>query len=209
MLKLFYAMVMEDVEGAGRHLAAVSQTDPQSDVSGFRNAVKEVARKWRRDSRFEEFSLALLILECIQLGARYHLYFPVELVLMVKGLVTYEGVGYMLDPDFDVAEISQRYVGRIFRHEYSPNRLLREGLRIAPDLFTAAMQMPRLVSEGLSVLEERTRRRPQRPLTGVRATLYGGACLVSGSLLIGLDGPWYIAAILMTVGVLLPLRRGE
>jgi ubiquinone biosynthesis protein len=209
MLKLFYAMVMEDFEGAARHLAAVSQTDPQSDVSGFRNAVKEVARKWRRDSRFEEFSLALLILECIQLGARYHLYFPVELVLMVKGLVTYEGVGYMLDPDFDVAEISQRYVGRIFRHEYSPNRLLKEGLRIAPDLFTAAMQMPRLVSEGLSVLEERTRRRPQRPLTGVRATLYGGACLVSGSLLIGLDGPWYIAAILMTIGVLLPLRRGE
>jgi ubiquinone biosynthesis protein len=209
MLELFYSMVMEDYEGAARHLAAVSQTEPRSDVQGFRRAVKEVARRWRTNARFEEFSLALLILECIQLGARYHLYFPVEMVLMVKALVTYEGVGYLLDPDFNVAEVSERFVGQIFRREYSPARLSREFLRIAPDLFDAAMKLPLLVSESIGALEERTRRRPQRPLTGVRATLYGGACLVAGAILIGLDGPWLLAAILLVIGVLLPLRRGD
>jgi len=209
LLELFYAMVMEDFEGAARHLAAVSQTEERSDVAGFRRAVKEVARKWRHHARFEEFSLALLILECIQLGGRYHLYFPVELVLMVKGLVTYEGVGYLLNPDFNVAEVSERFVGRIFRQEYSPARLLKEGLRVAPDLFDAILKLPLLVSEGLGVLEERTRRRPQRPFTGVRATLYGGACLVAGAILVGLDGPWPLAVILLVMGVLLPLRRGD
>jgi len=209
MLELFYALVMQDYEGAARHLAAVSQTEPRSDVPGFRRAVKEVARRWRTDSRFEEFSLALLILECIQLGARYRLYFPVEMVLMVKALVTYEGVGYLLDPDINIPEISERFVGRIFRQEYSPARLYREGLRVAPDLFDAVMKLPRLVSEGIGALEERTRRRPQRPLTGVRATLYGGACLVAGAILIGLDGPWPLAAIFLIIGVLLPLRRGD
>ena len=209
LLELFYALVMEDFEGAARHLSAVSQTEARSDVAGFRRAVKEVARKWRRHARFEEFSLALLILECIQLGGRYHLYFPVELVLMVKGLVTYEGVGYLLNPDFNVAEVSERFVGRIFRQEYSPARLLKEGLRVAPDLFDAVLKLPLLVSEGLGVLEERTRRRPQRPFTGVRATLYGGACLVAGAILIGLDGPWPLATVLLIIGVLLPLRRGD
>ena len=209
MLELFYSMVMEDYEGAARHLAAVSQTEPQSDVPGFRRAVKEIARRWRIHARFDEFSLALLILECIQLGARYHLYFPVEMVLMVKALVTYEGVGYLLDPDFNVAEVSERFVGEIFRQEYSPARLFREGLRVTPDLFDAVLKLPLLVSEGLGVLEQRTQRRPQRPLTGVRATLYGGACLVAGAILVGLDGPWLLAAMLLTVGVLLPLRRGD
>jgi ubiquinone biosynthesis protein len=209
LLELFYAMVMEDFEGAARHLAAVSQTDPRSDVPGFRSAVKEVARRWRRQARFEDFSLALLILECIQLGARYHLYFPVEMVLMVKALVTYEGVGYLLDPDFNVAEVSERHIRQIFRQEYSPARLLKEGLRVAPDIFDAALKLPLLVSEGLAMMEGRTRRKPQRPLTGVRATLYGGACLVAGAILIGLKGPWPLAALLFTIGVLLPLRRGE
>jgi ubiquinone biosynthesis protein len=209
MLELFYALVMQDYEGAARHLAAVSQTEPRSDVPGFRRAVKDVARRWRTDSRFEEFSLALLILECIQLGARYRLYFPVEMVLMVKALVTYEGVGYLLDPDINIPEISERFVARIFRQEYSPARLYREGLRVAPDLFDAVIKLPLLVSEGIGALEERTRRRPQRPLTGVRATLYGGACLVAGAILVGLDGPWLLAAILLVIGVLLPLRRGD
>ena len=209
LLELFYAMVMEDFEGAARNLAVVSQTEPRSDVPGFRRAVKEVARKWRSQARFEDFSLALLILECIQLGARYHLYFPVDMVLMVKALVTYEGVGYLLDPDFNVAEVSERHIRHIFRQEYSPSRLLKEGLRVAPSLFDAALKLPLLVSEGLAMMEERTRRRPQRPLTGVRATLYGGACLVAGAILIGLEGPWYLAALLLTVGLLLPLRRGD
>jgi ubiquinone biosynthesis protein len=209
LLELFYAMVMEDFEGAARHLAAVSHSDPRSDVPGFRRAVKEVARRWRRQARFEDFSLALLILECIQLGARYHLYFPVDMVLMVKALVTYEGVGYLLDPDFNVAEVSERHIRHIFRQEYSPARLMKEGLRVAPDLFDAALKLPLLVSEGLSMMEERTRRKPQRPLTGVRATLYGGACMVAGAILIGLDGPWLLAVLLFTVGVLLPLRRGD
>ena len=128
---------------------------------------------------------------------------------MVKALVTYEGVGYMLDPDFSVADVSERHVRHIFRQEYSPAKLAKEGLRVAPDIFDAALKLPLLVSEGLSMMEERTRRRPQRPLTGVRATLYGGACMIAGAILIGLDGPLILAVLLLTVGVLLPLRRGE
>ncbi len=209
LLELFYSMVMEDFDGAARHLASVSQTEPRSDVAGFRTAVREVARRWRRQARFEEFSLALLILECIQLGARYRLYFPVDMVLMVKALVTYEGVGYILDPKFNVADVSARHVGRIFRQEYSLNRLRIEVLRVAPDIVDALFKTPRLVSEGLSALEERTRRRPQRPLAGVRATLFGGACLVSGAILVGLGGPWFLAAVFMIMGLLLPLRRGD
>ncbi len=209
LLELFYAMVMEDFEGAARHLAAVSQKDPRSDVPGFRRAVREVARKWRRHAKFEEFSLAMLILECVQLGARYHLYFPVDMVLMVKGLVTYEAVGYLLDPDFNVAEVSEKYVGAILRQEYSPSRVWKELVRVAPDILDAVLKTPLLVSEGLGALEERTHRRPQRPLSGIRATLFGGAFLVAGTILVALDGPWFLAALFMIIGVLLPLRRGE
>ncbi len=209
LLEVFFSMVMEDFDGAARNLAAVSHTEPGSDIAGFRRAVKEVARRWRRQARFEDFSLALLILECIQLGARYRLYFPVEMVLMVKALVTYEGMGYLLDPDFNVAEVSQRYIGETFRSEYSPLRLFREGFRMAPDLFDALFKMPLLVSEGLGYLEDRMQRRPQRPLSGVRATLFGGACLVAGAILVAFDGPLLLAIALLTVGVLLPLRRGD
>jgi len=208
LLHLFYSLIIEDFERASRYLAAVSRTGERSDVLGFRTAVKEVARRWRRRANFDDFSLALLMLECVQLGARYRLYFPVEMVLMVKALITYEGVGYLLDPDFNVAEVSRRHVARIFRLEFSPIRLFREGVRAAPDIFDAFVKMPLLVSEGLSMLEERSNKPMQKPLTGTRATILGGFCLVSGAILMAFDGPWAVSLILVVLGLLLPLRRG-
>jgi ubiquinone biosynthesis protein len=209
LMYLFYSLVIEDYEGAARHLSDVAQIDPRSDVVAFRRAVKELCRRWRRDATFEDFSLALLILEATRLGARYQMYFPVEMVLMVKALVTYEGVGYMLDREFNVAEVTQRHVGQIFRHRFSPGRLMREGARIAPDLIEAVSRLPILMSESLRFLEQRTRHTPSTPLRGTRATLFGGFCLVAGAILVAFDGPWPLWVALLTIGVLLPLRRGS
>jgi ubiquinone biosynthesis protein len=207
LLYTFYGMVMEDYENAARHLADVARTDPRSDVPGYRRAMKELCRRWRRSANFEEFSLAMLLLESVQLGARYHLYFPVEMVLMVKALVTYEGVGYIMNPSFDVAEVSQRHVYRIFRSQFSPVRLLREGLRGAPDMVDALVRLPVLVNEGLRIMEQQTRRPPASPLSGLRGTLYGGFCLVSGAILAAMGGPWPLWSGLIFLGLLVPLRK--
>ena len=142
--------------------------------------MKELCRRWRRSASFEELSLALLMLESVQLGARYRMYFPVEMVLMVKALITYEGVGYLMDNKFDVAEVSQRHVYRIFRSQLSPMRLVREGLRGAPEIMEAVVRLPLLVSETLRILEQQTRRPPQTPLAGIRGTIASRASQTDG-----------------------------
>lgn len=209
LMNLFHSLVVENFDAAARHLAEVSHAEPGADFVGFRRAVKELCRRWRRDATFENFSLALMILEATQLGARYNLYFPVEMVLMVKALVTYEGVGYLLDREFNVAEVSQRQISRIFRQQFSPRRLLRDAQNLAPELLDAVGRLPALVSTTQRFLEQRTLHRPEPPLRGLRATLFGGFCLVGGALLVAFDGPWPLWALLLTLGVLLPLRRGN
>jgi len=209
LMNLYHALVMENFDSAARHLADVAYPGRGADAVTFRRAVRELCRRWRRDASFESFSLALLILEATRLGARYNLYFPVEMVLMVKALITYEGVGYLLDRNFDVAEVSSRHIGRIFRHQFSPQRLIREAKDIAPELLDAAMRIPALVSESLRYLEQQNRRQPVRPLRGLRATVFGGFCLLSGAILVVFGGPWMVAVPLLILGLLLPLRRGD
>jgi ubiquinone biosynthesis protein len=209
LMNLYHSLVMENFDSAGRYLADVAYAERGADVVAFRRAVRELSRRWRRDATFENFSLALLILEATRLGARYKLYFPVEMVLMVKALVTYEGVGYMLDKDFNVAEVSARHIGRIFRQQFSPRQLLAEVRQLAPELLDAATRMPALVSESLRYLEQQTRQQPVRPFRGLRSTILGGFCLVSAAILIAFGGPWPMWAALLALGVLLPLRRGE
>ncbi len=209
LFSTYYGMVMGNFDQAARHLSEVAQTDEKSDVPGFRRAMRELCRKWRRSSKFEQESLAMLMLHSVQLGARYRMYYPVELVLMVKALITYEGVGYMMDPSFDVAEVSERHLYRIFRSRLSPASLFQQGLRAAPDLVEALVRMPQLVTEGLRILEQQTRRRPERPLTGIRGTLFGGFALVSGAILVAFEGPWPVAIALIVLGLVVPLRRGR
>ena len=136
------------------------------------------------------------------------MYFPVELVLMVKALVTFEGVGHVLLPDFDVAEVSRRHMRRVFLEQFSPVRMIREGLRGTPELVDALVKLPSLVTEGVRVLERSTRAPAEHPLTGIRGTLIAGFCLVAGAILMAFGQPWPVWGALLAAAVLLAFRRG-
>jgi len=209
LLYHFYSLVMGDFTNAARHLTLVADPGRGADMAAFRRAVEDLYRRWRRSATFEDFSLALLVLEAIRLGAKYRMYFPVEMVLMVKALVTYEGVGYLLDQEFNVADVSVRHVNTVFRQTFNPLRLLREGLRSAPELMDAVVKTPLLMAEGLHVLERQSRRQPENPTTGLRGTVFGGFCVLAASVLLAADGPWFVWSILMGLGLLLSLRRGD
>ncbi|HYH47709.1 MAG TPA: AarF/UbiB family protein, partial [Thermoanaerobaculia bacterium] len=204
----YFALVMGDAEGAARYLSAIARTGTNSNPVGFRREVTEILVRWHQNANFREFSLAQLVMYTTNLGAHYRMYFPVEMVLMVKALVTFEGVGQVMKPGLDIAAVSQEHINRIFLHQFSPLRIARESLRNAPDLFEAISSAPMLITEGLRLLEQ-ARRPTENPLAGLRGTLFGGFCLVAGAILAGAGGPWYIWGTLFLVGILTALHRGR
>jgi ubiquinone biosynthesis protein len=209
LMYYYYSLVTGDHENAARYLAAVAQPGRGADVAGFRREVSEISARWHRASDFETFSLAQLVLESVTRGARFGMYFPVELVLMVKALITFEGVGHVLLPGFDVAEVSRRHIRRVFLEQFSPLRMIRDELRSAPDLVDALVKLPTLVTEGVRVLERSTRAPVEHPLSGVRGTLLAGFCLVAGSILLAFGAVWPVWGTLFGAAFLLAFRRGS
>ncbi len=208
LLYYYYCLVTGDPASAARYLTSVAEPAAGGDLDGFRREVEEVSRRWQRSSSFEDFSFARLILESVSLGAEFRVYFPIETVLMTKALVTFEAVGHMLKPGFDVAEASRGHITRIILQRFSPWRLARESLRGAPELIDAMVKAPTLVSEGLRLLEHSAKRRNENPLAGVRGTLFGGFCIVAGAILAGTGYPWPLWALLMLIGVAAGLNKG-
>lgn len=207
-LYYYYSLVMGDAEGAARYLAGIARTTPSSDPVGFRREVTEILLRWHQNANFREFSLAQLIMYTTNLGAHYRMYFPVEMVLMVKALVTFEGVGQVLKPGLDVAAVSQEHVNKIFLHQFSPFRMAKDALRGAPEVIEAIAKAPMLVTEGLRLLEQ-ARRPTQNPLAGLRGTLFGGFCMLAGAVLVTGGRPWYLWAPLFVVGIFAALHRGR
>ncbi|HYG61284.1 MAG TPA: AarF/UbiB family protein [Thermoanaerobaculia bacterium] len=207
LLYYYYTLVMGDPEGASRYLAAVAAPGPGADPVGFRREVTEVSQRWHQNANFKGFSLAQLVMQSVNLGAVYRMYFPVEMVLMVKALVTFEGVGQILKPGLDVAAVSQKHVQTIFIDQFSPMTLAKQGLRNAPEVIQALAKAPMLITEGLRLLEQTTRRAPENPFAGLRGTIFGGFCMVAGAVLAGAGGPWPVWGTLFAVGLIAALHR--
>lgn len=128
---------------------------------------------------------------------------------MVKALITFEGVGHVLLPGIDVAQVSRKHVRHIFINQFSPVRLVHDQLRAAPDLVDALAKMPLLVTEGLRVLEQSTREPRESPFAGLPAVIIGGFALLAGTLLLALGGPWPVWTLLYLMTLVLLVRGGR
>lgn len=207
MLYYYYCLVIGDSENAARFLVSVAQPGRHADLNGLRREVEDISRRWARHATFKEFSLARLILESLRRSAEFGVYFPVEMVLMVKALVTFEGVGQILKPGFDVAAVSQSHITRIFMAQFNPLRIARETIRNAPEVVDALVKAPLLVTEGLKFLEKSTRQPPENPLAGVRGALLAGFCVVGGVIAVVFKGPWPLSIALFAAALFLASRR--
>jgi ubiquinone biosynthesis protein len=208
LMYYYFALVMGDGENAARYLTAIAIPGPGANPNGFRRDAVDIANRWKRGSNFSDFSLGQLILQSLSRGAVHGMYFPVELVLMVKALVTFEGVGNVLLPGFDVAEVSKKHIRNLFIHQFSPMRIFTEGMRGVPDMVDAMAKMPLLVTDGLRVLEKFARQPTESPLSGLRGTLIAGSCLVAGAVAMGFRAPWPVWSALFVIAFILAVRRG-
>ena len=206
MLYYYYALVRGDVESAARYLIDMARVGEGGDPQGFRRAVSDMARHFLMRSKKGSISLAQVILQSLSLGGRYRVFFPVEMTLMVKALVTFEGVGRTLDSDLDVVAVSRRHVQQIFRERFSPWNLGRELLGSAPEMIDVARQLPQLLSSGTSHLEEAlTDQPPSDSFSGIQNSILAGACIVGGVIAVVQGGALWLSLPLFGAGILLAL----
>ncbi|HEX8384583.1 MAG TPA: AarF/UbiB family protein [Rubricoccaceae bacterium] len=213
LLYYYFSLVTGDAENAARYLTSVAEPGPKADPRGFQRAVAELCRRFYRAQQYGEVSVAGLIMESVGLAGHYRMYFPVELVLMTKALITFEGVGQSLTPGFDVARVSQKHVNKLFLNQFNPVALLKESFRGAPELVDLIVKAPTLLAEGFRFAEARMRGPATNPLAGLRTALLAGACLVAGSLAATLDlldpaqNIWFVWSPLFVLAAGFALKR--
>jgi ubiquinone biosynthesis protein len=205
----FYALVMGDPENAARYLASLALPARKSDVDGFRRAVAGLYGRWLRSPNFKEFSLAQVILQSILLAAQYRIQYPGEIILMVKALVTVEGVGNVLVPGIDIVKVSQSHIQRLLLEQFNPVSLVRTGVLLLPEIVSILNRSPLILTEGLAQYESGLKKPPENPYPGLQLTILASAALLTAAILIASGAPWYVWAGLAfaIVVIILLLRR--
>jgi predicted unusual protein kinase regulating ubiquinone biosynthesis (AarF/ABC1/UbiB family) len=206
MFYYFYSLVTGDSANAARYLAAMAIPGQKSDIDGFRRAVAELYWRWLRSPTFHEFSLAQVILQSVRLAGQYHIQYPGEIILMVKALVTVEGVGNLLHPGLDVAGVARGPVQQVLRQQFNPVDIFTRSIILIPELIDILTLSPLVLNEGIRFLENNLRRSPPQRLSRLSGAIFAGFCLLAGALIVSLDGPWALWLLLFILGIIVAFR---
>ncbi len=95
----------------------------------------------------------MLLRELVAVIRTHQLHIPPDLVLLIRALVTIEGVGRALDPHFDIAKQLSPFIRDLALRRFRPDRILSQTVRTAEDLQRIATLLPDLLSQSLDSIK--------------------------------------------------------
>jgi len=98
--------------------------------------------------------IADLLKALLELIGRHRLRIPADIFLMIKALATVEGIGYALDPEFDLAAKAAPFIKQIKMDRLHPRRLFGEFLESGWDLVTLLKEIPGEMRNILSQIKQ-------------------------------------------------------
>lgn len=95
----------------------------------------------------EQINMAQLINEMFMLLAKHKITIPSKFTLLLKSIITIEGVGRELDPDFDVVEVAKPFVKKIIKQRYNPIKILKDVRKLLTELNKSVLLLPQVVED--------------------------------------------------------------
>jgi ubiquinone biosynthesis protein len=123
--------------------AALEITEPQGDVDVPR-LERDLAGliETYGNVPLKDLSARDVLTDVVQTAARHSLRIPSSLMLLIKALVTIEGVGLQLDPTFKIVEHAAPLAERMWEQQYRPDAIARRTWRSLQHSLSSARRLP-------------------------------------------------------------------
>lgn len=95
------------------------------------------------DLRLKDVKIGSLLNDITALMRDNNLLLPADLTLLFKTLITLEGLGQQLDPEFHMIDHVTPFVERIIQHRYTPGALVARGRKSLREALEVLADLPR------------------------------------------------------------------
>jgi len=199
--QLLVAVMRRDVEGIMQTFAALgalTEKPSREMYIDLKELVDDYYGKTLRD-----LNIGRIAEDFLEFARSYPIKLPTDLTLLVKALVTIEGVGSQLVPEFNVVEAMEPYAKKWAKEHYNLRRLAEAGWDSTKEWVKTWVKLPGQLEEALDTLNrgdleiqfkhmglERLINRLDVISNRLTAGIIIGALLVSSSLVMVIDrGP--------------------
>jgi len=149
---LLTGLLTQDTDRVLRALDALEIRGEHVDPRALRRDAAELVASYS-DLTLDTIDLGSLLRELIGFIRTHHLHIPPDLVLLIRSLVTIEGVGRTLDPHFDIAAQLHPFVRDLALRRFHPWRILAQTVRTGEDVQRIAMLLPDVLGQSLESIK--------------------------------------------------------
>jgi len=125
LVDLLTAFLQRNAEKIIAQLIYSGDLPEEGDIKALRRDLTEFIDDYY-DIPLQDIRVGKLLGEFFELLTSYRIRFPSDLMLLTKALVTIEGVGRQLDPDFNMVGHLKPFMERTLRERYAPSGILLE-----------------------------------------------------------------------------------
>ncbi|MGK5087167.1 AarF/UbiB family protein [Bdellovibrionota bacterium FG-2] len=135
-------LLTEDFENLCYQYAELGTSTSAVDFDTFQREVRNSIAPYLGLS-LSEVNIGKVLIESTKIATRHQIKIPGEWMIVFKAILTMEGMGRTLDPDFDLLKLGEEITKELVKNQYSMQRLSKDFLWIAKDISSLLQVLPR------------------------------------------------------------------
>lgn len=153
LVDLFVAVSRQDVDSAVSIVLELGEVVRDIDLPLLQVDMRDFVANYY-GVELERLNVGRMLSDFVAILSNHSIRCPGSLMLLIRALVTLEGVGRKLDPEFNMAGHLQPFVESLVQDRYHPGRIADRILRNAQELAMLAGEMPRHLATTLKKLSQ-------------------------------------------------------
>ncbi|MCD4804680.1 MAG: AarF/ABC1/UbiB kinase family protein [Desulfobacterales bacterium] len=147
---LIYTVIHHDESRATQILLKLTEYDEKPDVRVLERDLTEFIGQ-HLYVPLKDLQMEKLLHQLLKILSRHRLQIPQNLFLMMKALATVEGIGLLLDPDFEMIKQTIPFIQRVKMARYHPKRMANDIIRSGVEFVKLMQEIP---GETREILEQ-------------------------------------------------------
>ena len=147
---LIHTVVHHDESMATQMLLKLTEYDEKPDVRVLERDLTEFIGQ-HLYVPLKDLQMEKLLHQLLKILSRHRLQIPQNLFLMMKALATVEGIGLLLDPDFEMIKQTIPFIQRVKMARYHPKRMANDIIRSGVEFVKLMQEIP---GETREILEQ-------------------------------------------------------
>jgi ubiquinone biosynthesis protein len=144
LANMVMALLTEDYETLCLQYAELGAAGPSIDFDAFQRETRNTLAPYL-GLPLKDLNIGKVLIEATRIATKYDIKVPGDWMIVFKAILTIEGMGRTLYPDFDMMAAGQDLVKDLVKNQYSPQRLSKEFFFVAKDIAALLQVLPRQV----------------------------------------------------------------